>query len=192
MAPIFSILANNKSRLERSDKLISPKGTPPATRLSFFLRLRLPLILPFLLKNFPPGSPVTFELCTTAMDDAPSRVLGLNFVLSFGGTEPDRQDVGRRLRHNRKPCCRLLRRCQLSVMPENHLRGITRFQRPPIYILNFRESITDERMPQRVLLPLDLRVRCSVSHRLKKPSLAALPNATVIARCNCQPAREIF
>ena len=76
---------------------------------------------------------------------------------SFAGTDADpsslrfdamnRHDVPRCLRRDGEPGLCLLRRAELPVMTEDHLRRITRFQRHAIDVLNLGKAVTDERMP---------------------------------------------
>ena len=104
----------------------------------------------------------------------------------------DRQNVRRCFRRDREPCPRLFRRRQFAVMPKDHLRRVTRFQRNAVHVLNLCKPITDERMPQGVLFPLDLGVelrRCALLRRTK-PCCAAR-RARSIAWRNRQPVREI-
>jgi hypothetical protein len=56
-----------------------------------------------------------------------------------------------------EPALRLLWPHQFAVMLEDDLRAISRFQRHLRGGLDLGQPVTDERMPQRVLLPLRLR-----------------------------------
>src|SRR5262249_5329577 len=80
---------------------------------------------------------------------------------------------------------------QFPVVPEDHLRGVTSFQRYAVYVLKLGKPIADERMSQCVLFPFDTRFRSSVAECLEIPRLAVRPYTLVITRHYRQPAGEI-
>ena len=76
-------------------------------------------------------------------------------------------------------------------MPEDHLRRVASFQRHSVDVLDFCESIADERMPQRVVFPRHLCLASSANHCFEEAIFAVRPDAITAARRYRQPLREI-